>query len=434
MTSTFIGIMGFIILFALFCAGVRIGFAMAIVGLLGFAYLNSAEAALNVFVVDVWDLMSSDVLAVIPSFVLMGSIAYYSGITGRLFDMAHELLGHKTGGLAIATIAGCAAFAAVCGSTTASAATMAKVALPEMKRFHYDPSLATATVAAGGTLGIMIPPSTAFIVYGILTQESIGKLFIAGILPGILLSLLFILTVFFICRINPGAAPPGPRATWKERLHSFSGVVETLILFGLVMGGLFFGFFTPNEAGAIGAGGAMILALSRGRLTWDGLLNALLDTTKITAMIFVILAGAAMFGRFMAVSRITFELINWVGSLPFNRNVIISLIILGYLVGGCFMDSLALVALTIPVLFPVVQKLGFDPIWFGVVMTLMGEAGVITPPVGVNVYVIHAVAGDVPLETIFRGIWPFVGAIMVCTLFLFLFPQIALFLPGFMMS
>jgi tripartite ATP-independent transporter DctM subunit len=429
-----VGVIGFLVLFLLFCTGMRIGFAMALVGLLGFAYLNTLEAALNVFVVDVWDLVSSETLAVIPCFILMGSVAFYSGISGRLFTVADKFLGHRTGGLAAATIAGCAAFAAVCGSTTASAATMGKVALPEMNRYGYDPSLATATVAAGGTLGIMIPPSTAFIVYGILTQQSIGKLFLAGIIPGIILSLLFIITIFVLCSMNPAIAPPGRRATWKERIRSTVGVVEMLLLFGLVMGGLFLGFFTPNEAGAIGAGGALILATIRGRLSRSGLVNALVDTAKITAMVFVILAGASMFGRFMAVSRITFELVNWVGSLPFSPHVIISLIILGYLIGGCFMDSLALVALTIPVLLPAVLKLGFDPIWFGVIMTLMGEAGVITPPVGVNVYVIQAVAPEVPLETIFHGVWPFVAAIIVCTVILMLFPQLATFLPSLMIG
>lgn len=309
---------------------------------------------------------------------------------------------------------------------------MGKVILPEMKKYGYDPSLATACVASAGSLAILIPPSTIFIIYGIMTEVSIGKLFAAGILPGILLATLFALTVYIICRRNPKLGPPGVKASWKERVASLSGVVEMLILFALVMGGLFAGWFTPTEAGAGGAAGALMIALARRMLTWRGFIDSLVETTRITAMVFVIVTGATIFGHFMAVSRVPFELSEWLGGLVVSRYIIMGFIIFGYLIAGCFMDSLAMITLTVPILYPVILKLGFDPVWFGVIIVLVGEMGVITPPVGINVYIIKGVALDVPLETIFRGIFPFLAALIVCTIILIAFPQIALFLPSFM--
>lgn len=433
MTPTILGILGILVLLLLFAAGKSIGFSLMLVGFIGFAYSVSIEASLHLLAKDFWEIFSSYSLTVIPLFVFMGSIAFYSGISRRLYSTAYAFCGHFAGGLSMATIAACAAFAAICGSTSASAAAMGKVTLPEMKRYNYDPSLSTASVAAGGSLGIMIPPSTAFIIYGILTETSVGKLLIAGIIPGLLLAALFVITVFILCRRNPKLAPPGVRTNWKERIVSLLDMIQMFILFALVMGGLFFGFFTPTEAGAIGAGGALLIALAWRQLTWQGFISSLIDATRISCMIYVILAGAMVFSRFMAVTRIPFELVNWVDGLPFHRSVVMGLIILGYLFCGCLMDSLALVALTIPILLPVVLKLNFDPIWFGVMMVLISEAGVITPPVGVNVYVIKGVAPEVPLETIFKGIWPFVAAILVCAIILAIFPQIIMFLPGLMM-
>jgi len=362
----------------------------------------------------------------------MGTIAFYSGIGGRLYNAAYRFLGKLPGGLAIATCYACAAFGACCGSTVAGAAAMGKVTLPEMKKYNYDPSLATGCVASAGSLAILIPPSTIFIIYGVLTEQSIGKLFAAGILPGILLATFFAIAVYIICRRNPRLGPAGASTTWKEKLSSLSGVVEMLILFGLVMGGLFVGWFTPTEAGAAGSAGALIIALVRRQLSWRGFLNSLVETTQITAMVFLIVTGATIFGHFMAVSRVPFELSEWVGGLGVHRNVIMVFILFGYLIAGCFMDSLAMVTLTVPILYPVILKLGFDPIWFGVIIVLVAEMGVITPPVGMNVYVIKGVAEDVPLETIFRGIFPFLVALIVCTLILIMLPQIALFLPSFM--
>jgi C4-dicarboxylate transporter DctM subunit len=432
MSPNTIAIIGVILLIFLFLTRMPVAFVMGLIGFVGFAYMTSWDAALSILGKDFWVMFSSFNLTVVPMFVLMGTLAFYSGIGGRLYQAAHKFLGQLPGGLAIATCYACAAFGACCGSTTAGAAAMGKVILPEMKKYHYDPSLATACVASAGSLAILIPPSTILIIYGIMTEESIGKLFAAGILPGILLATLFALTVYIICRRNPGLGPAGVKAPWKERVASLAGVIEMLILFVLVMGGLFAGWFTPTEAGAGGAAGALIIALARRMITWRGFIDSLSETTRITTMVFVIVTGATIFGHFMAVTRVPFELSEWIGNLAISRYVIMSFIIFGYLIGGCFMDSLALITLTVPVLYPVILKLNFSPIWLGVIIVLVGEMGVITPPVGINVYIIKGVAVDVPLETIFRGIFPFLAALVICTILLIAFPQIALFLPSFM--
>jgi len=409
-----------------------VGFAMGFLGLLGFSYVVNLDAGLNLLARDVWNVFSSYGLTVIPLFVFMGQIAFHAGISRRLYDAAYILLGHRRGGLAMATVGACAGFSAISGSTNATAATMATVALPEMKRYGYDRSLATGTVAAAGSLGILIPPSVIFIIYGILTEQSIGKLFAAGILPGILLSILFILTIYIRVLRNPSLAPPGPKTSFAEKVKAVTGVMETLFLFIMVMGGLFFGIFTPTEAAAVGAFLALVIAILRRQLSWEGFVQSLADTTRISCMVMMIVTGAVIFGHFMAITRVPYSLAGWVGNLPLPDYAIMGVIILVYLLGGCFMDALAMIMLTIPIFFPVVQTLGFDPIWFGVVIVLVTEMGVITPPVGVNVYVVYGVAKDVPLETIFKGVFPMLLALLVCNLVLLLFPQIALFLPGLM--
>jgi C4-dicarboxylate transporter DctM subunit len=427
-----IGIIGVIALVVLLYSKMPVGFAMAFLGFIGFGYVVNFDAALSLLARDIWDVFSSYNLTVIPLFVFMGQIAFYAGISRRLYDSAYVLLGHRRGGLAMTTVGACAGFAAICGSTNATAATMATVALPEMKRYGYDMGLATGTVAAAGSLGILIPPSVIFIVYGILTEQSIGKLFAAGIIPGILLCFLFLMTIHIRVTKNPSLAPPGPKTGFHEKIKSFAGILEALVLFLLVMGGIFFGFFTPTEAAAAGAFLTLLLSVIRRQLHWNDFIQSIADTTKISCMIMVIVAGAVVFGHFMAITRLPYTLANYVGSLPLPPHVVMGLIILVYLVGGCFMDALAMVMLTIPIFFPVVQTLGFDPIWFGVVIVLVTEMGVITPPVGVNVYVVYGVARDVPLETIFKGVYPMLVALLICNLLLILFPQIALWLPGLM--
>jgi C4-dicarboxylate transporter DctM subunit len=348
----------------------------------------------------------------------------------RLYDTGYKMFGQRHGGLAIATIAGCASFAAICGSTNATAAAMGKVALPEMKRYHYDDSLATGCVAAAGSLGILIPPSTIFIVYGILTEQSIGQLFLAGVFPGLLLASVFIVVVSFLCWRNPALGPGGPPTSWKEKLVSLTGVIEMLVLFVIVIGGLFLGWFSPTQAGAAGAAGALVIGLARRQLNWQGFLTAIKDTLQITCEVMVIVTGAIIFGHFIAVTTIPFVLADWVSNLPLPHPAIMGMLVLMYLMGGCFMDALALVTLTIPIIYPVVIAMGFDPIWFGVIIVLVTEMGVITPPVGINVYVIKGIAQDVPLGTIFKGAAPFLIGLLVVAALLISFPQIALFLPG----
>ncbi len=432
MSLTTIGIIGIIILVILLFSKMPVGFVMGFLGLLGFSYVRGLAPGLDLLAIDVFEVFSSYGLTVIPLFVLMGQIAFHSGISKRLYDSAYVLVGNRKGGLAMATVAACAGFSAISGSTNATAATMATVTLPEMKRYKYDMSLATGTVAAAGSLGILIPPSVIFIVYGILTEQSIGKLFAAGILPGIVLSILFLLTIYLRVLKNPSLAPPGPKTSLQEKFKSFAGVLETLLIFGLVMGGIFFGIFTPTEAAAVGALLTIIIAIIRRQLSWNGFIQSLADTTRISCMVMVIVTGAVIFGHFMAVTRLPYDLAGWVASLPLPSWAIMGVVILVYLFGGCFMDALAMIMLTIPIFFPVAQALGYDPIWFGVVIVLITEMGVITPPVGVNVYVVYGVAKDVPLEVIFRGVFPMLLALLICNIILLVFPQIALFLPGLM--
>jgi tripartite ATP-independent transporter DctM subunit len=432
MSLTAIGIIGLVILVILLFSKMPVGFVMAFLGFLGFSYVVNLTAGLSLLARDVFETFSSYSLTVIPLFVFMGQLAFHSGISRRLYDSVYVFMGHYRGGLAIATIGACAGFSAISGSTNATAATMATVTLPEMRRYNYDMSLATGTVAAGGSLGILIPPSVIFIVYGIMTEQSIGQLFAAGILPGILLAMLFMLTIYVRVQMDPGLAPPGPKTTLREKAQSFTGVLEALIIFAFVMGGLFFGLFVPTEAGAVGAFLTLLVALIRRQLTWEGFLRSLMDSARISCMVMVIVTGAVVFGHFMAITRIPFNLANWVSALPLPSYAIMGVIVIIYLFGGCFMDALAMIMLTIPIFYPVATSLGFHPIWFGVAIVLVTEMGVITPPVGVNVYVVHGIAKDIPLETIFKGVAPFVLALLACVAILLTFPQIVLFLPGLM--
>jgi len=432
MSPAIIGIIGIAALFIFIFSRMPVGFVMAIIGFIGFGYLVSFDAAMNLMAKDVYAVFGSYNLTVIPLFVLMGQLAFHSGISTRLFDAAYTFLGHQPGGLAMATIGACAGFSAICGSTNATAATMAAATLPEMKRFNYKAELATGAVAAGGSLGILIPPSVIFIVYGIMTEQSIGKLFMAGLGPGILLTILFIATIALWTRIRPDLGPAGPKTTAREKIASLAGLGETLILFIMVMGGLFAGLFTPTEAGAVGAFGTLILALIKRHLSWAGFVASLTETTRISCMILVIVAGATIFGHFLAVTRIPFDIATWIAGINLPPFAIMILIICVYLIGGCFIDSLALIMLTVPIFYPVVISLNYDPIWFGVVIVLITQIGVITPPVGVNVYVVSGVARDVPLEVIFKGVVPLLIALIIGTLLLIPFPQIALFLPNLM--
>jgi len=425
MNEILVACLGIAALFLLLAASMPVGFAMTVVGFAGFAAVVNPHAALAVLAADYYDTFSSYSLTVIPLFVLMGQMAFHSGISKKLFDAAHAWFGPLPGGLAVATVGACTAFGAICGSGPATAATMAAVALPEMKSRGYRPSFAAGTVAAGGSIGMMIPPSVVFIVYGIMTEQSIGKVFIAGILPGLLLMGLFILAVAVVCRLRPDWAPAAPRLPWRARFRSLTGVVWILLLFGLVMGGMFAGWFTPTEAAAVGAAGSILLAIAARRFTFAMLAASLVETLRTSCMVLVIVAGASVFGHFLQITNLPTDAARLLASLPLPPLAIMIVILLFYLVGGAFLDALALVLLTIPIFYPVVRALGFDPIWFGVIIVLVTQMGVITPPVGVNVYVVSGMDRSIPLSDIFKGALPFLFALFAAAALLLAFPSIA---------
>lgn len=434
MSSLLIGASGIVILFICFLIKIPISIAMIIVGYFGYAHITTLVAANRIVAMDIFTTFTSYSLSVIPMFVLMGFLAYYVGIGSKLYSFAYKVVGRFPGGLAMATQIACAVFGAICGSSTATTATMSSIAIPEMKRYHYSDKLSSSCVAAGGALGIMIPPSVILVLYGIATEQSIGKLFLAGILPGILLTFLYIISIYIITLTNPRLAPAASEKppTLKEITMFLprSGLLEVAIIFIISLGGLFAGLFTPTEAGGVGSAGVLLVSFMQKSINWGKLSNALADATRTSAMILFLVAGATIFGRFMAITGIPFALANWTKGLLLPPFAVVAIILLIYLVLGTFIDSLPLMLLTVPIFYPVtVQTLGYDPIWFGVMMVLAVTMGCITPPVGINVYVVKSVAKDIPLVVIFQGIWPFLIALLVCCAILILFPQIALFLP-----
>jgi len=431
MNPVVVGIIGLALLLFFLAIRMPVGFAMALIGLSGFIFLVSPEGGLTMAARASWDQFASYTFSVVPLFILMGQFAFFSGISRRLYESAHKWLGHLRGGLAMATVVACAGFAAICGSSTATVATMGSVSLPEMKRYKYDMGLATGSIAAGGSMGILIPPSVILIVYGIMTEQSIGKLFAAGFIPGLMEAFFYIVTISIVCKLNPSLGPRGPRTPFKEKVTGlWGGTAETLAIFMLVIGGLFAGWFTPTEAAGVGAFAVLILSLVTRRLNWKGFTESIYTTTGTTAMILIIVLGAIIFNKFIAVTRVPFALADFVVGLNLPPVVIMGMILIAYMIGGCFMDALGLILLTVPIFFPVAVKLGFDPIWFGIIITRVSEIGVITPPVGMNVYVMKGVAKDVPLVTIFRGIVPFLMADVVSVFLLLFVPQIVLFLPS----
>jgi tripartite ATP-independent transporter DctM subunit len=432
MSNELVGLIGIAAFLIMILLRVPVAYAMIITGIAGFAVIVDLPAALSMIAADLYSTFSSYSLSVIPMFVWMGYIAYYSGVGTSMYKFAYRVIGHWRGGLAIATQAACAIFGAVCGSNTATAATMGTIALPEMKKYGYGQSLSTASIAAGGALGVLIPPSVIFIVYGNCTGISIGKLFISGIIPGILLMLLYMLAIYITVRINPSAGPPGPRFGLREKLDSLKdGILEVVLTFLISLGGLFRGWITPTEAGSVGAASILLITVLRRRLSWKNFKKTLSDTVRTTSMIMLIVAGAVIFGRFMAVSRLPFAMADWAAELALPPFAVMAVILFIYFILGCIIDALALVLLTVPIFYPVaVNVLGYDPVWFGVIVVLVVAMGVITPPVGMNVFIIKGVAPEVKLETIFKGVWPFLIAIVVCIIILTAFPALATFLPN----
>ena len=420
------------LLFALLAAGMPIGFAMGLSAFLGTLLLIDADAALALLGQTVYETALTYGLSVIPMFVLMGYIAGEAGLNESLYRACNAWLGHRRGGLALATIAGCGAFAAICGSSLATAATMAQIALPEMRRYKYADELATGAVAAGGTIGILIPPSVIMVIYGLLTETSISALFLAGIVPGILTVAGFMAAISIMTRINPKLGPPAARTPMRERLKALRSVWGTAALFLVVIGGLYIGVFSPTEAASVGAVGAFVLGLINRKSPRQLLATTLIDTVKTTAMIFTVLTGAILFNNFLILASVPNLVSDWIGALPLGKTAVLLVIIGMYFVLGCLLDSLAMILLTIPIVFPIVKALNYDPVWFGIIIVMVVELGLITPPIGMNVFVIKGITKDVPLETIFRGVTPFIIAQIILILILIAFPSIALWLPSTM--
>lgn len=432
MSTNAVAIIGFVSLFSLMLLRVPIGMAMGLVGVAGFGYLTSAGPALKIVGHTTMRTVTDFNYAVVPLFLLMGAFATTSGMSRELFRAANSFIGHLRGGLGIATILACGGFAAICGSSVATAATFSRVAYPEMRRFKYPESFSAGVIAAGGTLGIMIPPSTVLAIYGIITEQDIGKLFVAGVIPGILAVIMYAGTVSLIGYLRPGYLPTGPKASWPERLESLKSVWATLLLFAFVIGGLYGGIFTATEAAGAGAGGAFLIGLVRGRLSGKDILRCLLETTRTTAAVFTILIGALLFGYFLTITQTPQKVTEFLTGLGIGNYGVLALILLMYLLLGCLMDALAMIILTVPIIFPLIKQMGFDPIWFGVVVVMTVELGLIHPPVGMNIFVIKSVLEDVKISTIFAGVIPFIITDLIRLAILVAFPILATWLPSHM--
>ena len=433
MHSDVVAIIGFVSLFVLMLLRVPVGIAMGLVGVTGFGYMvGDWWPALKLLAQSPMRTATSAEFAVIPLFLLMGAFASSSGMSRELFRAANSFLGHLRGGLGIATIAACGAFAAICGSSVATAATFSSVAYPEMRRYGYPQSFSTGVVAAGGTLGIMIPPSTVLAVYGLITEQDIGKLFIAGVVPGIVAVAMYIVTINIIGIVRPNFLPTGRRTTWAERLDSVRDIWAVILLFIFVIGGIYAGIFTATEAAGCGAGGAFIIAVLRRRLSLADFWKSCIETVRTTAAVFTILIGALIFGYFLTITQTPQKVTEFLTGLGLGPYGVLILIMLMYLVLGCIMDAMAMIILTIPIVFPVIKQLGFDPIWFGVIIVMTVELGLIHPPVGMNVFVIKSVIKDVKLTTIFYGVLPFVITDILRLAILIAFPILAMWLPSHM--
>ncbi|NCO59039.1 MAG: C4-dicarboxylate ABC transporter permease [Deltaproteobacteria bacterium CG_4_8_14_3_um_filter_51_11] len=433
MSEVTIGIMGLATVLVLFMTGIELAFAMALVGFIGFSYIVSFKAGLNLLAKDIFDVFSSYGFTVIPLFVLMGQIAFNAGIAKRLYEAAYRFVGHIPGGLAMATVAGATVFKAICGSSPATAATFASVAVPEMDRYGYAKKLSTGIVATVGTLGILIPPSVTLIVFGIITEQSIGKLFLAGIVPGLMIAFFFICIIYVWCRLNPELGPKGERSTWKQRLVSLPEVLWVVAVFLLVIGGLMYGFFTPTEAGSVGTFAVLLLSVVKRDIDLKGYIKSVVESLRTACMVLMLIAGSQVLGHFLARTKIPMLAADWIMGLPLSPDVIMIIISIVYLVGGSFIDDLAFMVLATPIFYPVIIKLGYDPLWFGMIIAITVMVGVVIPPVAINVFVVKAVTKQ-PLGVIYSGVYPFLLSLVFCAFLLFIFPQIATFLPAMLMK
>jgi len=432
MSAELVGVIGLAIMLLLFFARMWIGAAMAMIGMVGYAYIMGIPASFAMISQIPFSTIASYSLSVIPLFILMGNIIFVSDIGDDLYDTAYKWMGQFRGGLAMATVVACTFFAAITGVSTPALVTMGKVAIPSMRQHKYSDTLSTGSLVCAGTMAFLIPPSIAFVIYAILTEQSVSILLMAGFLPGLLLACIFIMIIFIIVRINPAAGPPGEKTTWKEKLFSMKGGIwATLVLFLLVLGGIYMGVFTPTEAGAIGSFGAIVIAIVMRRLSLNKFLSAALDSAETSAFIMFLIMGAYLLMKFLAVSKLPFMLVNTLTAFDISQYAILAMIVALYLILGMFLDIVSAIILTIPVLFPLITGLGFDPVWFGVIVVILIEMGVVTPPVGMDVFVLSGATG-IPLSTIFKGAIPFVGGMIFCIIILTIFPQIALLLPNMM--
>jgi len=425
-----VAVIGFVVLFVLMLLRVPVGMAMGLVGVVGYSYIAGMGPALKLVGQTSMRTVTDYTFGVIPMFMLMGAFVSVSGVSRELFRAANAFIGHLRGGLGVATVLACGGFAAICGSSVATAATFSAVAYPEMRRFGYPQSFATGVIAAGGTLGAMLPPSTVLAVYAILTQQDIGKLFMAGIVPGLLAMGMYVITIVLIVQCRPDWLPAGERKSFGERMNGLKEVWAPLTLFLFVIGGLYGGFFTPTEAGGVGASGAFLLGVLRGKLDRAGIREALLSATRTSAAVFTVLIGALLFGYFLTITQTPQKLTEFLTGLGIGRYGVLALIMVMYLVLGCLMDAMAMIILTVPIIYPVILQLGFDPIWFGIIIVMTVELGLIHPPVGMNVFVIKSVVKDVSFMTIFKGVIPFVITDILRLIILIAFPIIALWLPN----
>lgn len=428
MNEITVGILGIVVLLFLFVTGIELCFAMALVGFAGFAYLNGFPAAVSLLSRDVFEVITNYGYSVFPLFILMGQIGFNAGIASGLYKAAHRFVGHVPGGLAMATVMGATAFKTICGSSAATSATFASVAIPEMDRYGYDKKLSTGIVATVGTLGVIIPPSVTLIILGIITEQSIGQLFLAGIIPGLIITVLFIGIIYLWAKLDPAIAPRSERSSWKERARSLPEVFWVTLVFFLVVGGIMQGFFTPTEAGAVGAFAVVILALAKRGLGFKSYVLSLEQSLRTTVMLIMLIAGSTVLGHFIAATQIPQVTAEWVAGINVNRYAIMIIIGLIYLIGGSFIDDLAFIILATPIFYPAVLKLGFDPIWFGIFICVVAMIGVVIPPVAICVFVVKNIT-KIPMGVIYKGVLPFLAALVLAGGLLFIFPDLALFLP-----
>lgn len=428
MNEALLGCIGLVLLLALFLSGIELAFAMTFIGFIGFALLRSLPAAVDLLAKDFYDTFASYAFVVIPLFVLMGQIAFNSGIAEKMYATSRRFVGHVPGGLALATVFGATIFKAISGSSLATAATFASVAVPEMDKYGYSRKLSTGVVASVGTLGILLPPSGTLIIFAMITNQSIGKLFLAGIVPGLLIAALFLVTILLWCRANPGLAPRGETCGWRDRIRSVPQIFWPFLIFAITVGGLLAGLFTPTEAGSVGAAAVLLLTLLKRDLDFKGYLKSVRESLRMGCMVLLLIGGSNVLGHFIVISNIPDAMAAWTIGLPLPPNMIMAVILLIYLAGGSFIDDIAFMILATPIFFPVAVKLGFDPIWFAVAVGVTLMIGVITPPVAVGAFIVKNITRE-PISTVYRGVLPFLVMLVLCLVLLFLFPELATFLP-----